>query len=439
MKRLRHAPLGLIGRIFAILLFAVLIEFGASTFFYERASQFSVRDDEARRLAEHLIIAHKLLSEQPADERPALARDLTTTRYDIGWGVKLPPALKIAPSLERIHTQVLTWEPSLRETDMRMRLVGSARSAMIQGGLKLPDGSWMRFGTRVPLGQLGWSWERMLLALAPAVALILLSGVLLRQMLLPLRRLADAAEKVGSNGAGEVSPGGPGEVRRVIQAFNRMQSRIHRLIADRTQALAAVGHDLRTPLARMRLRTDAVADAQLQSTLQADIGEMEAMIGSLLAYLGGEGDGEQPAKIDLAVLCRTLADDAADRGRNATYHGPAHLEVTLRPTGFKRALVNLVENALHHAHSVALSLYPAVDEIIVGVEDDGPGIPEEALASVMEPFVRIDQARARDTKGLGLGLAITVRAVEAEGGKLTLRNRSQGGLRAEIRLLHGPG
>jgi signal transduction histidine kinase len=433
LKRL-GTPLGLIGRIFAILLLAILIEFGASTFFYERANQLALRDDEARRLAEHLIIARKLLDEAPQPTRPTLAQDLTTTRYSISW-TRLPPAFPAtAATLDRIHRQVIAWEPGLGIAQMRLRLNGRAREAVIAGDFTLSDGSAVRFATREPVHHLGFSLERMLLALGPAVAMILVGGVLVRHTLLPMRRLAEAAERVGSDGATEVPQGGPGEVRRVIAAFNRMQARIHRLIDDRTQALAAVGHDLRTPLARLRLRADAVEDPRVHQAIAGDLDEMEAMIGSLLAYLGGEEDGERPVRIDLAVLCATLIDDACDHGRAAEYRGPDHLELTVRPSAIKRALVNLMENAHHHAERVWLILEAGAEQVIVAVEDDGPGIPEEALPKVLEPFVRLDRARARDTVGLGLGLSIVVRVVEAEGGSFTLANRPQGGLRAEIRL-----
>lgn len=434
MKPILRLPLGLIGRIFAILLLAILIEFGASTFFYERAEQISVRDDEARRLAEHLVIARKLLDEQPVAQRGPLAGDLTTSRYLVGWSSDLPARTQIPARLDRVHRQIVDWEPSLNTANLRVSLIGPARDAVIAGALTLPDGSWMTFATREPVHDLSFSPERILLALAPAVAIILIGGVLVRQTLLPLRRLAEAAERVGAEDQSVVPEGGPGEVRRVIAAFNRMQARIHRLIEDRTQALAAVGHDMRTPLARLRLRADALGEGEAIDAMNADIGEMEAMIDSLLAYLGGEANGEDAVAVDLAVVCATIADDACDRDRQVVYSGPGHLEHVLRPVAFKRALVNLVENGLHHAEHVWIRLEAQADAIVVRVEDDGPGIAEEALEQVLEPFVRLDHARARNTLGLGLGLSIVKRAVEAEGATLRLSNRSGGGLSAEIRL-----
>ena len=231
-----------------------------------------------------------------------------------------------------------------------------------------------------------------------------------------------------------VPEAGPAELRHVIRAFNAMQARIHRLIADRTQALAAVGHDLRTPLARMQLRTDAIADPDLRRAFSADVSEMEALVGSVLSYLAGDDDPEAPVRMDVAVLAATIVDDAFDHGGDATYAGDDHLEAAVRPIGLKRALGNLVENALHYGHRARVSVHAEAGEVIVRVDDDGPGIPEERMADVLQPFARLDPARSRNTSGLGLGLAIVVRAAEADGGTLHLANRPEGGLRAELRL-----
>jgi signal transduction histidine kinase len=241
---------------------------------------------------------------------------------------------------------------------------------------------------------------------------------------------------VGRGAVVPVQEDGPGEVRRVIVAFNRMQDRIQALIAGRTQALAAVGHDLRTPLARLHLRIESLPQADTREAIARDVEEMEAMITSLLAFLGGDADPETPTTVDLAVMCATLADDAQDRGRDAEYVGPDHCEWRVRRVGFKRALMNLVDNALHYGERVTITLLPGGETITIRVEDDGPGIPDDELEHVLEPFVRLDPARGRDTVGFGLGLPIVQLAVSLEGGTLTLSNRPRGGLRAEIVLPH---
>ncbi len=429
----RHAG-GVIGRVFAILLLAVLIEYGISAILYERASRYSIREDEVHRLAEHLVIARKLLAEQPVPQRAVMADELTTNRYLISWHRNPPAGPRVAPRLETMNRQILTWEPSLENSDLRVRLTSPGRNSFIVGGLRLPDQSWMSFSTREPLASAHFVLERVLLALTPAVALILIGGLLVGRTLQPLRRLAVAADRVGHGDVVEVQEDGPGEVRRVIAAFNGMQRRIHRLITDRTQALAAVGHDLRTPLARLQLRADAVADEPTREAMLHDVSEMNAMVGSLLAFLGGDEDSEDPVAVDLASICQTVVDNAQDFGHDAAYSGPDHLEMRLRPVGMKRALANLIDNAIHYAGDATLNLVERGDEVWICVDDNGPGIPEEDRGRVLQPFVRLDRARARDTAGFGLGLPIVMRAVEAEGGHFVLENRAEGGLRAKIIL-----
>lgn len=435
-----HGSAGLIGQIFAILLLAMVLEFGVSALLYERASQFAVRDDEARRLAEHLLIARKLVDEKAPAARPALARELTTSRYEIRWSPGLPPP-PVSADLDPMYHQIVGWEPDLARDGLRLSLSAPGPRAVTAGGVLLSDGSWLHFRTRQAIHMPDQIIERVLLAMVPAGMLIVMGGLLVRRTLLPLRRLALAADRVGSGSDRDeaVPEIGPSEVRRVTGAFNRMHARIYRLIEDRTQALAAVGHDLRTPLARLRLRADQIADAGIRASIEADVEEMSAMVASLLAYLGGEDEVEPLAMTDLAVLCATLCDDIADREREGSYDGPAHLELPLRRLTIKRALVNLVENALQYGTCVFLSLVQEPGRIVLRVEDDGPGIPEASLVRVLDPFVRLDAARGRDTIGLGLGLAIVAKAVAEHGGVLTLSNRPQGGLRAEIVLPTGNG
>ena len=435
MKHFARPTLGLIGRVVAILLFATVVEFSMSTVLYERASQFSVRDDEGRRLAEHLVIARRLVAEHPAAERAAMARSVSTAHYAMAWRTEAPPAND--PALSEMRAKVLAWEPVLQSAPLRMQLEPAATGSFVAGAAALPDGSWLYFRTAEAIDSLDQSGSRILIALAIAAVVMALGGGLIGRTLRPMRLLASAADRFGTAEAAPLAEEGPAEVRRVIVAFNRMQARIQQLITDRTQALAAVGHDIRTPLARLRLRADSIEREPVREEILEDLAEMDAMVGSLLAFLGGEDDPEKPVLADLAVLCATLADDAADHGRSVDYVGPGHLEHVFRQLGVKRALSNLVENGLHHGDHVTITLRLAADAVVVLVEDNGPGIPEELLQSVLEPFVRLDTARRRDTQGLGLGLAIVCRAIELEKGRLVLSNRSEGGLRAEIRLPRG--
>lgn len=426
--------MGLVGRLFVILLLALTLEFAVGTLIYERAEHLSLQDDEARRLAEHLVIARKLIAEQPTVERHALSIQLTTDRYDIHWSPASPPPPPLAPELERMRRQIVTWEPSLEQSRLWLRLASPGRVSEINGGLQLPDQSWLYFGMRHSGAKWTFTVGRVGLALIPVVALLVAGGVMIRRTLAPLKDLTKATEHIGLSDEVTVAEGGTSDVRDLIRAFNAMQKRIHRLITERTETLAAVGHDLRTPLARLQLRLEGLRDAEARDAMGEDLAEMGEMIDSLLAFLGGEKNGEPAVRTDLAVMVATLADALQDQGRDVTYVGPDHLEMELRPLSLRRAATNLIENALHYGQRARVSVAQHGGEVLIRVDDDGPGIPRDKLEEVLKPFARLDEARQRNTRGLGLGLAIVAKAVEREGALLTLANRPEGGLRAEICL-----
>jgi signal transduction histidine kinase len=418
-----------------ILLMTVVVEFSANTILYERASELSLREDQAHRLAEHLEVSRKLLESRPGTERATLAKDLDTDHYRVGWSKAEPPIRTFVPQLDSMQRQIVAWEPKLARTEMHFAAPAIGDGSTVSGILRLGDGSWMTF-KMIGMSS-GWqlSVGRVLRALIPAVLLLFFSAVLIRSTLQPLRKLNHAVRQVGLGWREPLPEEGTPEIKGLIHAFNEMQARIHLLIESRTQALAAVSHDLRTPLARLRLRLDSLVDSPHRAELGNDISEMDEMIGSLLAFLGGDSDPEKPALTDLAVIAATLIDNAADRGEEARYLGPDHLEVRLRVSAVRRALSNLIENALHYGGQVRVRLEQPDDaHVQLTVEDDGPGIPDDRLEEVLRPFFRLDESRARNTKGFGLGLAIVVGVVEAEGGTLTLSNRPAGGLLVSIRL-----
>lgn len=426
--------LGLIGRIVGIILLTVMMEFAVSTLLYERAGEFSIKEDEARRLAEHLVIVERLVDERPQAERPAITSYLSTDRYEVHWQRSAPERHMLSAELRQMRDQVVEWEPSLASAGLQLQLASPVRNDSVAGQIILADGTWVHFKMHGLVTGWGLQFNRIILALIPAIAFAVLGGLLVRQTLRPLKTLSGAIESMGQGERIVVREEGTNEVRHLIRAFNQMQDQIGRMIADRTQALAAVGHDLRTPLARLQLRLDGSSDADLRLSSERDISEMEEMIASVLAYLGGDADSEASIRVDLAVLVTTLIDDMTDRGHRIHYLGPDHLVATLRPGAFKRAVGNLIENAIHYGEDVQVSLASEPENIILRVEDNGPGIPADALLDVLQPFVRLDAARTRNTKGLGLGLAIVSRMVEREAGMLTLSNRAEGGLRAEIAL-----
>jgi signal transduction histidine kinase len=219
-----------------------------------------------------------------------------------------------------------------------------------------------------------------------AFGIVLVSVLVVRWITRPLRRLAEAADRFGRDpGPVPLPEDGPCEVRHAARAFTAMQARIHRLVADRTQALAAVSHDLRTPIIRLRMRAGFLEGAEAQVRMDADLDEMEAMIAATLAYLRGEAETEPVRTADVAAMLQTLVDDATDAGHAASYDGPAHAELACRPVALKRALANLGGNALEHGGAARVRLRAEPGGLRIAVEDDGPGIAESGLERSSSP------------------------------------------------------
>jgi len=251
----------------------------------------------------------------------------------------------------------------------------------------------------------------------------------------PLRALAERADAFG-RGTVEPPPpeAGPEEARRLIAAFTRMQERLRRFVADRTRMLAAIGHDLRTPITSLKLRAELLDDAEARSRMLATLDEMERMTEATLAFAREDATAEPSRSVDLAALISSFADDLTEMGKPVTFADAARLPYVCRPTALRRALANLVENAIQYGERARVTLGATSAGPVITIDDDGPGIPEDQIEQAFKPFVRLETSRSRETGGAGLGLAIARSIVLAHGGDLVLSNRPEGGLRAEIRL-----
>jgi signal transduction histidine kinase len=251
----------------------------------------------------------------------------------------------------------------------------------------------------------------------------------------PLRQLANAADALGPDLKGTALPeSGPTEVARASTAFNAMQQRIAGYLAERTQILAAISHDLQTPITRMRLRTDLMDDEAQRGKLQHDLDEMVALVREALAYARSlHGADENPRRVDLDALLDTLRCDYEDAGKPVRVSGQVGHPVMGRPLAMRRILTNLTDNALKFGQEVELTVQVNPrSEIEICVLDRGPGIPEPELEAVLQPFYRVENSRNRDTGGTGLGLAIAQQLAAAIGAQLNLTNRSGGGLAARL-------
>lgn len=432
--RLTLAHLGTLGRVLAVVTITAVVGLTANTLLYEGASRFSVREEEARRTSEHIVVVARMLEGEVPERRSRIVEFASTEHFKLGWFQQPIEPGQRSDALAQMHRQMMLWEPSLRGKDLRLHLGSPNDATEVIGSLQLVDGTWLHFRAQDMVGVWPLQLRRILLASLPMIALVIISLVTLRLILKPLGLLADAVTRVGYGEARVLPEQGPAEFRRLIRAYNDMQGRIVAMIKDRTEALAAVGHDLRTPLARLRLSVDEVNDAETRDTLIHDLNEMELMLDSLLTYFRGDDHAEKPRLVDLAVLVATVVDDLQDRGYDITYEGPEHCDAKLRLVEFKRALSNLTNNACQYGNRAVVRLGADQNAIRIRVEDEGPGIPEADMQRVLEPFQRLDPARQRNTSGVGLGIPIALRAIAGAGGKLTLSNRPDGGLCALIEL-----
>lgn len=281
-------------------------------------------------------------------------------------------------------------------------------------------------------------------ALLMFVALVVLSVLLaVRVATRPLRRLEQAAEALGQDlDRPPLDETGPRELQLAARTFNAMQARIHTYVAERTHMLAAITHDLKTPLTRMRLRIEQVTQEPLKSALANDIAGMLGLIDDGLALVRSHDDSAPLVDVDLRSLVDSVCADSLDAGGEVKWEGGfasvPPLRVTGRPDSLRRVFANLLDNAIKYAGSVAVSLATEMHGerlyAVVMMRDEGPGIPAQHLGDVLKPFFRVEQSRSRDTGGSGLGLSIAVNILRSHGGALDLRNREAGGLEVRVRL-----
>lgn len=267
------------------------------------------------------------------------------------------------------------------------------------------------------------------------VCIGLLAYVVARMSTRPLSRLARAAVELGRDlDSPPLSVEGPTEVRRAATAFNLMQTRIRHDVQARTQMLAAITHDLQTPLTRLRLRLEKVSDQELRDKLVADLAAMQEMIREGLDLARSLDPEEVLQRVDLDSLLDSVCADAADVGLDVTLDGRAGASIAVRPNALRRCLTNVIDNAVKYGGYARVSVVRNPTSVAVRIRDGGPGIPEELLAHVCEPFYRIESSRSRDTGGTGLGLTIARNIVQKHGGTLRLRNHPEGGLEVTLEL-----
>ena len=275
----------------------------------------------------------------------------------------------------------------------------------------------------------GWLWG------ALAFLVLTVAFLLVRRTAAPVGQFALAADRFGMDvNAPPLPENGSPEVRRAVRAFNRMQERLRRYVDDRTMMMAAISHDLRTALTRMRLRAEFIDDDEQRSKAVNDLDELQQMLEATLAFSRDEAVQEARTRLDLAALLQSLCADHADAGQNARYQGPDRAHFDGRPIALRRAFANLIENALRYGNEAQVTLSPEGGGYVVLIEDRGPGIPTELRERVFAPFYRVESSRSRETGGMGLGLAVARSVARGHGGDITFEDREGGGLVTRVAL-----
>ena len=428
----RWIPRSIASRLYLIIFAGLLLAHGMSfgLLFYERYE--SAKTVMLNTLEHDVGTSVAILDRLPAAERPAwlsrLQRD--NYRYILGPG---QPGTDLISDRSRVVTGLIQREvgPSFAVKANTVS-VGPER---YQVHLTLHDGEPLSIEVTPRVMPVA-DWLPFVFILQ-MVVLLVITWLAVRLATRPLVRLARAAESMTpANEGPRMSEDGPTEVAQAAVAFNAMQDRIALYVKERLQILAAISHDLQTPITRMRLRAEALDDSLERGKLLQDLHEMEHLVREGVAYArSAHGAAETPRKIDPAAFVESLVFDYQDTGKAVSLSGSIDGTAIVRPQALRRVLGNLIDNALKYAGTAEVGMArTSAGALCIEVADRGPGIPGDELARVLEPFYRLETSRNRDTGGTGLGLAIAAQLMLSVGGRLTLANRPGGGLIARVEL-----
>lgn len=381
--------------------------------------------------AHQLTDAALLLGAAEAGERPRLLADLARAFPKLGIEMLAPGTAGVEES-DSQHVRGM--RRHLGRGYKAVQLASNGTESRV--GVELPDGTVI--AGHVDGGPRPWFWGGpWLTALMTAFICVTVLGLwAARALATPLSSFAKAAENFSLDGGAEPLPErGPEEIRSVARALNRMHERIARLMSDRTRMLAAISHDLRTPITRLRLRAEFIEDEGNRKRMLIDLDQMRAMLESVLSLLRNDRKIEAVTLVDIASTLQLIADQFGDMGYVVHYDGPASATAAARPDDLHRGVTNLVENAVRFGAEVTIRLGMAGTSFVIDVEDDGPGISDARKQEMLEPFVRGDDARTMDeSTGFGLGLSIARAIALAHGGELSLHDRAPHGLIVRMQL-----
>jgi signal transduction histidine kinase len=405
---------------------------------------------ESSGILEHLATMARGIEAAAPDQRAAIAGAVSRDELMVSWhdaNARLAVQLAETTGLRDGSALIGEYFPAgVRRIEMFDSRRAIARSPDLHAdfvrhphihfmAVNLADGSWVVFASTARHFWLSRGTRLALWLAYVAVAVLAVQALAAWQLARPIEKLSEAVRRFGVNSpAPPIAESGPKEMREVIGAFNAMRAQIQKFLSYRVAMLAAISHDLRTPLTRMRLRGEFIEDEEQQAKLFHDVDEMQAMVDGALAFFRDDAEEEDATQLDLPGVLKTIVNDYADQGIEIAYDGPAHAACCGRPFALKRAFTNLIENAVKYATPPSIILRQDENGITVTIRDGGPGIAEESLQLVFNPYFRLEQSRNRNSGGVGLGLTAAQSIIRGHGGDIVLRNRPQGGLDAEVTL-----
>ncbi len=427
-------PSSLFGRSLIIIVTpVVLLQVVSAVVFYDRHLE-TVARRMSRAVAGDISFLISSMTQFPGDE----ARDtfLDGARRYMNMNVALVADAKLPPGVESVAAtpleQVLfrTLEIGIRRpfvVEPHPEFEAYRLRVQVDDGLLVVLVPQNRFTTST--AHIFFFWM-----VGSALLLLTIAILFLRNQVRPIGRLADAADRFGKGQeVDDFKPAGAAEVRQAAAAFIKMAERIQRQIRQRTEMLAGVSHDLRTPLTRMKLALEMVGDRPEAADIKADVEEMERMVDGYLSFARG-ADGESAVDTDVGALLNEIAERARRNGATVELDTDGDMIMPVKQQALKRCVTNLVDNAGRYAERTRVTARRLSDSILITVDDDGPGIPPAERAAVFRPFYRLEDSRNRETGGIGLGLAIARDTIRSHGGDVTLDTSPDGGLRALVRL-----
>ena len=430
------------GRILTLLLASLIVFHIGSIGIYHLGLEAELDVTNEQRLAERLASVKRAIARLPPADREDLAHSLSGGPLEIHWSENQvrPQSIKTAVDFSSLEEKILAAAPELSNDGLSVAAASAlpehaSATSFLLVSMRLEDKSWANVTVTKYLEPQTGLRQIVLSTTLMVVGVMAVAAIFIRSLTSSLSSLSTAADRLIPDAEPTpVEETGPREVRALGIAFNEMQKRVKRLVDDRTQTLAAISHDLKTPLTRMRLRAEDIADRELAGAVTTDLAEMEAMLDSTLAFLRGDQLTEEKKPIDLGPLLETICSDLADAGGDVTLSRTGAAIVRGRHLSLKRAISNLIENAVKYGACAKVTLGNQGDHAEIVIDDDGPGIADTEKEAVFRPFYRLDVSRNRETGGVGLGLTVARSIIQSHSGELTLSNRESGGLRVIVGL-----